>query len=54
MTSMQTQQATIVYEEFKEQLLGELRYWLENIKAGRPQEAFEARIKEIEGWKFQE
>ena len=54
MTSTQTQQAKIVYEEFKEQLLGELRYWLENIRAGTPKESFEARIKEIEGWKFQE
>ena len=50
----QTQQVKVVYEEFKQQLLGELRYWLENIQAGMPPEAFEARIKEIEGWKFQE
>ena len=54
MTPQQIERSKAVYEEFKEQLLGELRYWLENIQAGMPQEAFEARIKEIEGWKFQE
>jgi hypothetical protein len=54
MTPTQTQRAQVVYEEFKQQLIGELKYWLENIQAGTPQEAFEARIKEIEGWKFGE
>jgi len=54
MTPQQIEQVKVVYEEFKQQLLGELRCWFENIQAGMPQEAFEARIKEIEGWKFQE
>jgi hypothetical protein len=53
MTPQHIEQAKVVYEEFKQQLLGELRYWLENVQAGMPQGAFEARIKEIKGWKFQ-
>jgi hypothetical protein len=41
-----------VYNEIKEHILGEVRYWLAGIKAGVPVDVFERRVRQIEAWEF--